>query len=98
MQKSLVFPLVFPLQVQNSLNEALHAGGAVLLHLLGEVSVLVQGKPGTCVSKIALDALDVVTCSDGVDGVCVSEIRKLFITTKTKRKKKPGSYRKTKTL
>lgn len=28
----------------------------------------------------------------------VPQIRKLFITTKTKRKKKTGSYRKTKTL
>ena len=28
----------------------------------------------------------------------VTQVRKLFITTKTKRKKKTGSYRKTKTL
>ena len=34
----------------------------------------------------------------GQGGKCVTQIRKLFITTKTKRKKKPGSYRKTETL
>ena len=37
-----VFPYVFPLQVQNFLYESLHAGGAVLLHALCEVSISVK--------------------------------------------------------
>ena len=38
----LFFPYVFPLQVQNLLHKVLHAGGAILLHALGEVTVFVQ--------------------------------------------------------
>lgn len=39
-----IFPYVFPLQVQNVLDEVLHSGGAVLRHALGEVAVAVQSK------------------------------------------------------
>ena len=42
-----IFPYVFPLQAQHVLNEALHPGGTVLGHALGEMPVAVQRK-GCC--------------------------------------------------
>lgn len=61
-----VFPLFFPLQVQNVFDETFHAGGAVLLHLLREVAVSVQGEGCRRVTKIALDSFYIITGPDRV--------------------------------
>ena len=64
----------------------------------GHVGVGVQGKPGAVMAQHPRDGLYVhpVLQSQSCEGV--SQIRKLFITTKTKRKKNPGSYRKSNPL
>ena len=71
-----VFPLYFPLRTENSLDKALHAGGAVLLHALREVAVSVQGKARAGVAQVALYGFDIVTRSNGVDRICMAEIMK----------------------
>ena len=38
------YPLIDPLQVQNVLDIGFHAGGALPLHLVGDVPIYVQGK------------------------------------------------------
>ena len=38
------YPSIYPLQVQNVLDIGFHAGGALPLHLVGDVPVYVQGK------------------------------------------------------
>ena len=62
------------------------------------MGVGVQGEPGAEVPQHAGHGFNVHTVLERQGGEGMAEIRKLFITTKTKRKKKPGSYRKTKTL
>ena len=37
------YPLIYPLQVQNVLDIGFHTRGALPLHLVGDVSVYVQG-------------------------------------------------------
>ena len=64
----------------------------------GHMGVGVQGKPGAVVTQHAGDGFHIHSVLQGQGCERVPQIRKLFITTKTKRKKKPGSYRKTKTL
>ena len=64
----------------------------------GHVGVSVQGEPGTVVAQHPGHRFHIYPILECQGGEGVPQIRKLFITTKTKRKKKPGSYRKTKTL
>lgn len=64
----------------------------------GHVGVGVQGEPGAVVAQHPGHRFHVYPILKGQCRERVPQIRKLFITTKTKRKKKPGSYRKTKTL
>ena len=51
-----------------------HSGCAVLLHLLRDVAVNVQGERGRSVAQIALYGLNVVAGVDRCNGVRVSEI------------------------
>lgn len=69
-----VFPLFFPLQVQNVFDETFHAGGAVLLHLLREVAVSVQGEGCRRVTKIALDSFYIITGPNRVHCVGMAQI------------------------
>ena len=62
------------------------------------MGVGVQGEPHREVPQHAGHSFDIHAVLQGQGGKGVTRVRKLFITTKTKRKKKPGSYRKTKTL
>lgn len=62
------------------------------------MGVGVQGKPSAVVPQHPGHRLYVHSILEGQRCERVPQIRKLFITTKTKRKKKTGSYRKTKTL
>ena len=57
------FPLCFPLPAGNALDELLHSGGAGLLHLVGDVAVDIQGKGGSGVAHVALDAPDVIAAA-----------------------------------
>lgn len=66
---SRVFPLVFPLQVQNALYEALHARRACLLHLIRNMAVYVQRKGGRRMAEIALNCLYIVARANGCDRV-----------------------------
>lgn len=77
---------------------AVDFGRGLALHLAGDVGVDVQGRGRRHVPQHGGEGLDVhaVLQRHGSEGV--TQVRKLFITTKTKRKKKTGSYRKTKTL
>ena len=52
----------------------LHPGGAVLLRLLRDMPVHVQGKGGGGVSKIVLHGLDRVAVLEGEHGEGVAEI------------------------
>ena len=58
------FPLVFPLQLQNVLDEALHALCAGPFHLVRNMAVHIQCKGRSSVSQVALHRLDVVPRSD----------------------------------
>ena len=64
----------------------------------GHVGVCVQGEPRREVPQHPGHRFHIRPVLQGQGGKGVAQIWKLFITTKTKRKKKPGSYRKTKTL
>ena len=64
----------------------------------GHMGVGVQGEPSAVVAQHPGDGFHIHSVLQGQSCEGVSQIRKLFITTKTKRKKKTGSYRKTKTL
>ena len=77
---------------------AAHGLGGLLLLLPGSVGVGAQGEASVVVPQHGGHRFHVHAVLEGCGGEGVPEIRKLFITTKTKRKKKPGSYRKTKTL
>ena len=68
------------------------------LHIVGDVRIGVQGEPCAVVAQHAGQRLHIHAAGEGHGSEGVAQIRKLFITTKTKRKKKTGSYRKTKTL
>ena len=65
-----MFPLFFPLrEVQNVFDVALHALCAGLLHLVRDVTVDIQRESGGGVTQVALNGFDVVTASDGCDGI-----------------------------
>lgn len=70
---SAIFSYVFPLQIQNALNEAFHACGAVTGHLLSEVAVLVQRKGGGSVPQVGLHRLYILPSPERVHGVCMPE-------------------------
>ncbi len=71
---SCIFPYIFPLQIQNVLHEALHAGGAVLLHAFGEVAVFVQRESCGCVAHVGLYRFYIVPGPDRVHGVGVAQV------------------------
>lgn len=64
----------------------------------GDMGVGVQGKACGEVTQHSGHGLHIYPVLQCQGGEGMAQVRKLFITTKTKRKKKPGSYRKTKTL
>ena len=88
----------FFLFLSNLFHKTAHSGGCLVLFLPGGVGVGAQGEPGVIVPQHGGHRLYVHTALERHRGKGMAQIRKLFITTKTKRKKKPGSYRKTKTL
>lgn len=51
----------------------LHSVRALLLHLLRHVAILVQRERRRVMTQVRLHRLDVVTRSDGLDGIAVSE-------------------------
>ena len=66
------FSLMFSLlKLQNVFDIGFHAGCAFLLHLIGHMSVDIQGKGGGCMAQIALNGLDIVSGPDGGHGVAV---------------------------
>ena len=69
--------------------------GSLSTHLVGDVGIGIQR--GLCgdVANDGGQGFDIHPVLQEHGGEGVPEVRKLFITTKTKRKKKTGSYRKT---
>lgn len=63
------YPLIYPLQVQNVLDIGFHTRGALPLHLVGDVSVYVQGKGRGGVAQIALDGFYIIPGADCGHGV-----------------------------
>lgn len=70
----MVFPLIFPLQVQNAFHKTFHPGGAVLFHALCKVAVSIKSKGGGGVAEIALYGLYIISGADGVHGISVAQI------------------------
>ena len=68
-----MFPFVFPLCVYR-LYKLLHPGGAGFLHLIGDVSIDIQGKGSGGVSQILLHRLDIIAGLDAGHGVGVPEV------------------------
>lgn len=62
---------IFQRGIQNTSYKALHAGGAVLLHPLGEVAVPVQRERRRGVPKVALHRFDIIPGPDSVHGIAV---------------------------
>ena len=88
----------FFLSLQDLFHKTAHSGGCLVLFLASGVGVGPQGETGVEVAQHGGYCFHIHTVLQGRGSEGVTEIRKLFINTKTKRKKKPGSYRKTKTL
>ena len=88
----------FFLYLSDLLHEVAHGGSRLVLLLASGVGVGAQGETGVEVAQHGGYCFHIHTVLQGRGSEGVTEIRKLFINTKTKRKKKPGSYRKTKTL
>jgi len=66
------FSLMFSLlKLQNIFDIGFHAGCAFLLHLIGHMSVDIQGKGGGCMAQIVPNGLDVISGSDGGHGIAV---------------------------
>ena len=59
-----IFPLVFPLQLQNVLDEALHALCAGPFHLVRNMAVHIQSKGCCGMAQVSLHRLDIVPRSD----------------------------------
>ena len=76
-----VFPYIFPLQPQNVLDEALHALCAGPFHLVGYMSINVQGKGCGRVAQVALDCFYIISSPDGCDSVTVPQIMEADIRT-----------------
>ena len=68
------FPLNFPLQAQNVFDIPLHPGGALLLHLICNMAVHVQGEGCRCMAQIPLNGFDIVAGTDRGHGVRVAQI------------------------
>ena len=79
-------------------HEAAHRLCGFVLLLPRSVGVGAECESSVVVAEHTADGFDVHPILQCQRCEGVSEVRKLFITTKTKRKKKTGSYRKTKTL
>ena len=65
------FPLFFPLLGENVFDVLLHAGGAGLLHLVGDMAVHVQRKCSGGVAQVALHGLQIVPGTDSGHGIAV---------------------------
>lgn len=68
------YPLIYPLQVQNVLDIGFHTRGALPLHLVGDVSVYVQGKGRGGVAQIALDGFYIIPGADCGHGVTMPQV------------------------
>ena len=73
------FPFVFPLDLFLALageafDELLHAVGALLLHLVGNMAIDIQGKDGGGVSQVFLHGLDIIPALDSGHGVAVPQV------------------------
>ena len=97
-EKGFLSGAFFFLSLSNLLHEAAHSGSGFVLLLASGVGVGAQGEPGVEVAQHGGHCFHIHTVLQRRGSESMAEVRKLFITTKTKRKKKPGSYRKTKTL
>lgn len=64
------------------------------LHIVGNVRIGVQGKPGAIVAQHTGQGLYIHAAGEGHGGESMAQIRQMFINTKTERYKKPGSHRK----
>ena len=62
-------PLFDPLQVYNALNIVLHSGSAVLLHLIGNMAVNIQGECCGMVAQIALHSFYIIPGPQRGDGI-----------------------------
>jgi hypothetical protein len=71
-----VFPYVFPLQIQNGMNECFHTAGAVLFHSLGEMAIFVQGESCGSMAKIPLYGFYIIPGTDGIYCIGVPEVMK----------------------
>ena len=62
------------LELQNIFGIGFHAGCAFLRHLIGHMSVDIQGKGSGCMAQIVPNGLDVISGSDGGHGIAVPQI------------------------
>ena len=78
-----VFPLVFPLGLQNqpqhsfaghALNELLHTCGTLLFHAVSHMSIDIQSKGGSGMTQVVLHGLDIITGTEGRYGIRMAEI------------------------
>lgn len=69
---TLCFSLMrFPSLFVHSGNKLLHAGGAFLLHLIGDMAIYIQGKGGCSMTQMLLNGFDIITRTDGSNSVGV---------------------------
>ena len=68
------FPYVFPLQIENVFDEALHAIRAILFHVLGKMPVSIQRKGCRGMAEIALNRFNIVTGADRVHRISMPKI------------------------
>lgn len=67
------FPFLFPL-CGYGMDETLHSGGTVFLHLVGDVAVNVEGEGCGGVAEVLLHGLDVIARLDGGHGVGMAQV------------------------
>ena len=95
---SLRFPPGFFSALYDLLHKTAHGGCCLVLLLPCCVGIGAEGEPGIVVPQHGGHRLYVHAVLEGCGSESVPQVRQLFINTKTKRKKKAGSYRKTKLL
>jgi hypothetical protein len=71
-----MYPLRYPLQVENVFDKAFHTVGALLFHLFGHMTVYIQRKRRCRVAQVPLDGLNIVTRLNGGGGIGVSQVMK----------------------
>lgn len=64
------------------------------LHIVGDMRIGVERKPGAVVAQHTGQGLHIHAAGEGHRGESMAQIRQMFINTKTERYKKPGSHRK----